>query len=151
MASQPQIAETYDYMDRFFRLMLGEHGDCSGAFYDGDFAKTLERAQRDKHDYALDQLALGRGARMLDLGCGWGPMLNAFRERGRHGVGYTLSPQQAASCARNGLEVYLDDWKNLSARKLGSFDGVVSLGAFEHFCSIEEYKAGRQAEIYDRF
>ena len=40
MASQPQIAETYDYMDRFFRLMLGEHGDCSGAFYDGDFAKT---------------------------------------------------------------------------------------------------------------
>ena len=151
MATQQQIAETYDYMDRFFRLILGEYGDCSGAFYDGDFSKTLEQAQNAKHDYALDNLRLGEGSRMLDLGCGWGPMLNTLRKRGGHGVGYTLSPQQAESCWRNGLEAHLGDWKDLEASKLGRFDGVVSLGAFEHFCSIEEYKAGRQTEIYDRF
>ena len=151
MATQRQIAETYDYMDRFFRLILGEHGDCSGAFYDGDFSKTLEQAQKDKHDYILDNLGLGKGSRMLDIGCGWGPMLNAIRERGGYGVGYTLSPQQAESCCRSGLEVYLEDWKDLEPLEIGRFHGVVSLGAFEHFCSIEEAKAGRQTEIYDHF
>ncbi|HVT17505.1 MAG TPA: class I SAM-dependent methyltransferase [Thermoanaerobaculia bacterium] len=151
MATQRQIAGTYDYMDRFFRLVLGEYGDCSGAFYDGDFSKTLEQAQRAKHDYALDSLGCAAGSRMLDIGCGWGPMLNAIRVRGGHGVGYTLSPQQAASCRRHGLEVYLADWKELRGEELGRFDGVVSLGAFEHFCSREEYEAGQQAEIYGRF
>jgi cyclopropane-fatty-acyl-phospholipid synthase len=30
----------------------------------------------------------------------------------------------------------------------GPFDAVVSLGAFEHFCSPEDYQAGRQDEVY---
>jgi cyclopropane-fatty-acyl-phospholipid synthase len=30
----------------------------------------------------------------------------------------------------------------------GAFDAVASLGAFEHFCSPEEHRAGRQDEIY---
>jgi cyclopropane-fatty-acyl-phospholipid synthase len=33
----------------------------------------------------------------------------------------------------------------------GGFDAVASLGAFEHFCSPEEYRAGRQDEIYRDF
>jgi len=31
---------------------------------------------------------------------------------------------------------------------LGPFDAVASLGAFEHFCSPAEHRAGRQEEIY---
>ena len=34
------------------------------------------------------------------------------------------------------------------ARRLGTFDAVASLGAFEHFCSPEEHAAGRQEAIY---
>jgi cyclopropane-fatty-acyl-phospholipid synthase len=30
----------------------------------------------------------------------------------------------------------------------GAFDAVASLGAFEHFCSPEDYQAGRQEERY---
>jgi len=30
----------------------------------------------------------------------------------------------------------------------GPFDAVASLGAFEHFCSPEDYSAGRQEELY---
>jgi cyclopropane-fatty-acyl-phospholipid synthase len=30
----------------------------------------------------------------------------------------------------------------------GPFDAVASLGAFEHFCSPDDYRAGRQEEIY---
>jgi cyclopropane-fatty-acyl-phospholipid synthase len=30
----------------------------------------------------------------------------------------------------------------------GPFDAVASLGAFEHFCSPDEYRAGRQGDVY---
>ena len=33
----------------------------------------------------------------------------------------------------------------------GTFDAVVSVGAFEHFCSLEEYKAGNQEKVYGDF
>jgi cyclopropane-fatty-acyl-phospholipid synthase len=33
----------------------------------------------------------------------------------------------------------------------GRFDAVASLGAFEHFCSPEEYRGGRQDEVYRDF
>ena len=37
-----------------------------------------------------------------------------------------------------------------TATPTAPFDAVASLGAFEHFCSPEEYRAGRQEEIYAR-
>jgi cyclopropane-fatty-acyl-phospholipid synthase len=36
----------------------------------------------------------------------------------------------------------------VTCESFGVFDGVASLGAFEHFCSPAEYRAGRQEEIY---
>jgi cyclopropane-fatty-acyl-phospholipid synthase len=39
----------------------------------------------------------------------------------------------------------------MTPETFGSFDAVVSLGAFEHFCSEEEWRAGRQDEIYGAF
>ena len=151
MATGAEMAETYDYMDRFFRLSIGETADITCALYDGDYAKALEQAQHDKHEYIFSTLALGRGSRVLDIGCGWGPILNAIRERGGHGVGLTLSPKHFESCRRSGFEVYLQDWKSTTPDTLGRFDGVVSLGAFEHFCSVEEHRAGQQDRIYGEF
>jgi cyclopropane-fatty-acyl-phospholipid synthase len=33
----------------------------------------------------------------------------------------------------------------------GAFDAVASVGGFEHFCSPDEYRAGRQQEVYREF
>jgi cyclopropane-fatty-acyl-phospholipid synthase len=63
-------------------------------------------------------------------------------------VGVTLSSAQATSCRRNGLDVRLSDARQVTEDEFGSFDAVVSLGAFEHFCSPEEHAAGRQDDIY---
>jgi cyclopropane-fatty-acyl-phospholipid synthase len=60
----------------------------------------------------------------------------------------TLSSAQAASCRRHGLDVHLHDAREVTRESFGSFDAVASLGAFEHFCSPEEHRAGRQDEIY---
>ena len=85
---------------------------------------------------------------MLDLGCGWGPLLDFVRSRGGTGVGVTLSSAQAAACRRHGLDVHLQDARQVTRDSFGPFDAVASLGAFEHFCSPEEHRAGRQEEIY---
>jgi cyclopropane-fatty-acyl-phospholipid synthase len=148
MADRDDLEFTYSLIDRIFRLSLGELADFSGAKYDGDFSLSLEEAQRRKHEYVAEQIGIGPGRRVLDLGCGWGPLLDFARGRGGTGVGVTLSSAQAAACRRHGLDVHLRDARQVTRDTFGPFDAVASLGAFEHFCSPEEYRAGRQEEIY---
>jgi cyclopropane-fatty-acyl-phospholipid synthase len=148
MADRDDLEFTYSLIDRIFRLSLGELADFSGAKYDGDFTLSLEDAQRRKHAYVAEQIGIGAGRRVLDLGCGWGPLLDFARTRGGTGVGVTLSSAQAASCRRHGLDVHLHDAREVTRESFGPFDAVASLGAFEHFCSPEEHRAGRQEEIY---
>ncbi len=150
MADRRDIDFTYSLTDRVFRLSMGELADFSGAKYDGDFSLTLEQAQRRKHEYVAAQIGIEPGRRVLDLGCGWGPLLNFIRERGASGVGVTLSRAQFAACRRHGLDVHLQDAREVTRETFGPFDAVASLGAFEHFCSPDEYRAGRQEEIYRR-
>ena len=151
MADRDDLEFTYSLVDRLVRLSLGELADFSGAKYDGEFALPLEEAQRRKHEYVAEQIGIGPGRRVLDLGCGWGPLLNFIRARGGIGVGVTLSSAQAAACRRHGLAVYLNDARTVTRQSYGRFDAVASLGAFEHFCSVEEHRAGRQEDIYERF
>src|SRR5947209_16560308 len=151
MAERKDLDFSYTLTDRVVRLSLGELADFSGAKYDGDLSLTREQAQRRKHEYVAEQIGIEPGRRILDLGCGWGGLLNYIRERGATGVGVTLSSAQAASCRRHGLDVHLRDAREVTRETFGEFDAVASLGAFEHFCSPEDHDAGRQEEVYSRF
>jgi cyclopropane-fatty-acyl-phospholipid synthase len=148
VAERKDLDFTYSLTDRIVRLSLGELADFSGAKYDGDFSLSLHEAQRRKHDYVAEQIGIQPGRRVLDLGCGWGGLLNYARNAGAAGLGVTLSSAQAAACRRHGLEVHIYDARAVTRESFGPFDAVASLGAFEHFCSPDEYTAGRQEEIY---
>jgi cyclopropane-fatty-acyl-phospholipid synthase len=148
VADREDLEFTYSLIDRVFRASLGELADFSGAKYDGDFSMSLEEAQRRKHEYVAEQIGIAEGRRVLDLGCGWGPLLDFIRRRGATGVGVTLSSAQAAACRSHGLDVHILDARAVGRETFGPFDAVASLGAFEHFCSPEDYRAGRQEEIY---
>ena len=148
MADRKDLEFTYSLIDRIFRLSLGELADFSGAKYDGDFSLSLEEAQRRKHEYVAEQIGIEPGRRVLDLGCGWGPLLKFIRDRQADGIGVTLSSAQAASCRRHGLDARIQDARKVTREGYGDFDAVASLGAFEHFCSPEDFRAGHQERVY---
>jgi cyclopropane-fatty-acyl-phospholipid synthase len=150
MAERADIDFSYSLTDRVIRLSLGELADFSCAKYDGNFDLTLEQAQRRKHEYVAEQIGIEPGKRILDLGCGWGGLLNYVRNIGAIGVGVTLSSAQLKACRSHGLDVHLHDAREVTRETFGPFDAVASLGAFEHFCSPDDYRAGRQNAIYKR-
>ena len=158
MATRAEIEEHYDTVGGLHALRMedvqGNFPDYTCAFFDGDFSKSYVQAQEDKHSWIFDGLGPGqdlRGKRLLDIGCGWGPILNAVRKRGGEAVGLTLSPGQVKQCRENGLDARLMDYKDMKRGEFGVFDGIISIGAFEHFCSVEEMLAGEQENVYRRF
>src|SRR5438874_9548627 len=121
MAERAGLEFTYSLIVRIVRLSLGELADCSGAKYDGDFSLSLEEAQRRKHDFIAEQIGIGPGRRVLDLGCGWGGLLDYIRSAGADGIGITLSSAQVESCRSHGLDVRLHDARELTPESFGKF------------------------------
>jgi cyclopropane-fatty-acyl-phospholipid synthase len=148
MADHTDIDYSYTTMDKIWRVSIGEMADFTGAKYDGDFSLSLEEAQKRKHQFIAQHLGITKGSKVLDMGCGWGPFLNYLKQIEAKGIGLTLSKGQHAACTRHGFEVYIQDCRKITPEHYGTFDAVVSVGAFEHFCSVEDYKAGKQDEIY---
>jgi cyclopropane-fatty-acyl-phospholipid synthase len=148
VADRADLEFTYSLIDRVFRLSLGELADFSGAKYDGDFSLTLEEAQRRKHEYVAESIGIEPGKRVLDLGCGWGPLLADIRRRDAVGVGVTLSSAQAAACRRHGLDVHVQNALEVDRDTFGAFDGVASLGAFEHFAARPDHQEDRYRRLF---
>src|SRR5260370_33326312 len=96
MATQRDLDFTYTLIDKLFRMSIGETASFSGAKYDGDFSLTLEQAQEKKHDFIWEQLRLKPGQRVLDMGRGWGSLLDHLRERGVPPGGAPLAGGQPA-------------------------------------------------------
>jgi len=151
MGTQKDIIFTYDDLDQLWRISLGEHADISAAYYNGDYSKSLDQAQRDKHEWILKGTGFKPGCRVFDIGCGWGPMLKAIKDGGGDGIGLSLSPKQVEVCRQNGLNAILRDWKELQPGELGKFEVVISIGSFEQFCSVEEYFEDKRDKINDVF
>jgi len=152
MADQKDLDFTYTTIDEIFRLSMGETGDYSGAKYDGDFSKKLEEAQREKHRFIADGLNIHKGSKVLDMACGWGPFSKyVTEERGAISIGLTLSEGQAKACQANGLHVIVKDCRTVKPEDFGMFDAIACIGGLEHFCSVEEFKAGKQEEVYHNF
>jgi cyclopropane-fatty-acyl-phospholipid synthase len=113
-------------------------------------------AQRRQAEYLLDQIECRAGSRVLDIGCGYGRILDAAASRGAMATGLTISPPQVAANRARGLDVELCNYRNLF-RDGGfdawehAFDGIVANGSLEHFVQAEEAAAGLADDIYTEF
>src|SRR3954470_20333956 len=115
------VRHHYDVGNEFFSLFLDESMTYSCAIFSRG-AKTLEEAQDTKRELVCTKLALEPGARVLDVGCGWGAW--AIHAASRHGVnvtGITLSEPQAriareraqAAGVGDQVDIRVMDWREL--------------------------------------
>ncbi|MFK4793044.1 class I SAM-dependent methyltransferase [Sphingobium sp. ZW T5_29] len=131
--SRKNIAYHYDLGNDFYRLWLDRNMHYSSAlFIDPDSRiESLERAQQRKVDAILDRLNLRDGARLLEIGCGWGGL--AEQAMDRYAIQYdgvTLSVEQA-EYARDrlgpGANILLTDYRDAS----GQYDAIASVEMVE--------------------
>ena len=134
--AQRNVAHHYDLGNDFYRLFLDEGMQYSCAYFLDD-DETLEQAQRNKLRLIASKLRLRPGAKILDIGSGWGDLaLYLASVEDVDVTGVTLSREQHAlaneKARRAGLShrvrFELRDYREVSDR----FDRIVSVGMFEH-------------------
>lgn len=132
------VRHHYDVSNEFFRLFLGPSMVYSCAIWRGGEMRTLEEAQEEKLDTVARKLDLAPGARVLDVGCGWGAFpVRAAAVHGAEVVGITLSPPQAEEARRRAaeagvadrVEIRVADYRDLAGER---FDAIASIGMVEH-------------------
>jgi cyclopropane-fatty-acyl-phospholipid synthase len=137
---QQAIRHHYDLGEDFYRLLLGPSMTYSCAYW-APPATDLQRAQEAKHELVAAKLGLRPGHRLLDVGCGWGSFLiHAAVHHGVHGVGVTLSEDQARTASLRvqaaGVEdlvtIEHGDYRDLAG---SGYDAIASIGMAEHIGS----------------
>jgi cyclopropane-fatty-acyl-phospholipid synthase len=123
----------YDLGNDLYAAMLGRRLVYSCAYWRD--AADLDEAQDAKLELVCRKLMLRPGQRVLDIGCGWGEALEyAARRYGVHGVGITVSTEQAhharERCRGLPIEIREHDYRQLDPGE--RFDRVYSIGMFEH-------------------
>jgi cyclopropane-fatty-acyl-phospholipid synthase len=150
-ASNEAIEFHYDLSNEFYQLWLDRRMVYSCALWEeGD---TLEQAQLRKLDYLVTQAGAAGASRVLDVGCGWGGLLQHLTQV--HGVGHvvglTLSRAQAdhvMGMGMSNIEVRVESWVDHSVDE--PYDAIISIGAFEHFAKPGLSRAKR-VEAYRHF
>jgi cyclopropane-fatty-acyl-phospholipid synthase len=128
----------YDLGNDFFALWLDRRMVYScGYFRTG--TEDLDTAQEAKLEHVCRKLRLQPGDRLLDVGCGWGSLIQYAAERyGVEAVGITLSGEQAR-LARSRIEaagqadrcrVEVCDYRSFTDPV--GFDKISSIGMVEH-------------------
>lgn len=125
------VREHYDLGNELFRAMLDDSMTYTCGYW-GAGATNLGEAQHAKLDLICRKLALERGMRVLDIGCGFGSFMKFAAEHyGVSCVGYSLSKEQTRlgreRCAGLPIEFIERDYRAIE----GSFDRVASIGMFE--------------------
>lgn len=128
----------YDTGNDFYGLWLDRRMVYSCAYFQrGD--EDIDAAQTAKLDYICRKLRLKPGERLLDIGCGWGGLVQYTAEHyGVQALGISLSEPQvrlareriAAAGLGGRCRVDVCDYRDLASGAI--FDKVVSVGMFEH-------------------
>jgi len=134
--SRNNVAHHYDLDGRLYSLFLDADKQYSCAYFE-TLETNLDDAQLAKKRHLAAKLLIGRGHRVLDIGCGWGGLGLYLAEMiGADVTGVTLSTEQlqvsnARAAEKNLTEsarFLLQDYRDIE----GPFDRIVSVGMFEH-------------------
>ena len=134
--SRRNVAHHYDLDGRLYKLFLDADQQYSCAYFETP-DQSLDDAQLAKKRHLAAKLRVEPGAKILDIGCGWGGLALYLAEIGGGQVtGITLSQEQYARAQQRATErgrskeavFRLEDYRDVD----GPFDRIVSVGMFEH-------------------
>ncbi|UWP87864.1 cyclopropane-fatty-acyl-phospholipid synthase family protein [Aliiroseovarius crassostreae] len=128
------ISYHYDLGNAFYALWLDKTMTYSSALFRSG-QESLECAQEQKYASLLEQMGVGPGDHVLEIGCGWGGFAEFAAKRGVRVTGLTISQEQhdfaVDRIARAGLsdlvEIRLQDYRD----ETGKYDGIASIEMFE--------------------
>ena len=151
-ASAESIQHHYDVSDRFYSLWLDESMTYSCGLWQND-DDCLSAAQTRKIDHLVSLSGAGGRERVLDIGCGWGSVMQRLvAEHGvEHVTGLTLSAAQARrieDLRDPRLEVRVQDWADFVPD--APYDAAISVGAMEHFVKFG-WERSKKVAAYRRF
>jgi cyclopropane-fatty-acyl-phospholipid synthase len=133
------IAGHYDLPAAFYQLILDPSMAYSSAYWTSEAADyTLADAQRDKLELICRKLGLAPGARLLDMGCGWGSLtVYAARQHQVRVTAVTLSAQQGAHVTGRVRDLGLGDLVDVRVQDYrdtgsGPYDAIASVEMGEH-------------------
>jgi cyclopropane-fatty-acyl-phospholipid synthase len=127
----------YDLSNELFSLFLGDTPLYTCGYWNRE-GMTLEEANRAAFDLSCRKLQLVPGARLLDVGCGWGAFLKfAAQNYGITGLGVNISRPQLEACevACRGLPVdfLFEDCRLLDRQRYREgFDAISSIAMINH-------------------
>ncbi|MEB8336871.1 cyclopropane-fatty-acyl-phospholipid synthase family protein [Streptomyces endophyticus] len=138
------ISHHYDLSNAFYRLLLDETMAYSCGYWAGGGPEfTAADAQRAKLELICRKLGLAPGARLLDIGCGWGSLTLYAAERYQARVtAVTLAREQAAYVDEQVRERGLTDRVNVVCQDYrdiigGDYDAVATVEMGEHVGDAE--------------
>jgi len=135
--SAKNIHAHYDLGNRFYKLWLDPTMNYSSALFEGQEQRSMIEAQHAKVRRALRECGVTPGARVLEIGCGWGALAEAAAgEFGAQVTGVTLSTEQLAFAQdrlqAQGLaaqaQLRLQDYRDIQDEP---FDAIASIEMFE--------------------
>lgn len=134
--ARANVAHHYDLDERLYRLFLDDDMQYSCAWFEHP-GMSLDAAQLAKKRLIAAKLLVRPGARVLDIGCGWGGMaLYLAQVCDAEVTGVTLSQEQLRVARARAEALGLSDRVYFELRDYrevtGSFDNIVSVGMFEH-------------------
>ncbi len=152
--TEAAIKHHYDLSNSFYALWLDETMTYSCALWlDDEGPEHLAAAQYRKLDFHLNAAGAARAHRLLDIGCGWGSLMDRALSQTpvEHATGLTLSDaqhQHILARADTRIELRKESW--IDHVPTDRYDSIVSVGALEHFASPGDDRA-QKIGLYQEF
>jgi cyclopropane-fatty-acyl-phospholipid synthase len=134
--SKKNIHAHYDIGNSFYSLWLDQSMTYSSAFFD-EKNLSLFDAQKNKYERIISSIGIQENERLLEVGCGWGGLMETAQRKNIAIDCLTISQEQAAYAQTRAdqlslthpspANIILQDYRDHEAQ----YDGIASIEMFE--------------------